>query len=62
MSHNQYRATIIEEILDVTQQPIILFTPLLANNTQIYNHIVTQTSILIYTISCLILFVFILLC
>jgi hypothetical protein len=62
MSHNQYRATIIEEILDVTQQPIILFTPLLANNTQIYNHIVTQTSILIYTISCLVLFVFILLC
>jgi hypothetical protein len=62
MSHSQYRATIIEEILDVTQQPIILFTPLLANNTQIYNHIVTQTSILIYTISCLVLFVFILLC
>ena len=49
----QYRATIIEEILDVTQQPIILFTPLLANNTQICNHIVPQTSILIYAISCL---------
>ena len=40
MSHNnQYRA-IIEEILDVTQQPIILFTSLLANKTLIYNHIV----------------------
>jgi hypothetical protein len=46
----QYRATIIEEILDVTQQPIILFTPLLANNTQICNHIVPQILILIYAI------------
>ena len=43
----QYRATIIEEILDVTQQPIILFTPLLANKALIYNHIVPQTLILI---------------
>ena len=37
--------TTIEEMLDVTQQPIILFTPLLANKTQIYNHIVHQTLI-----------------
>jgi len=35
--------TTIEEMLDVTQQPIILFTPLLTNKTQIYNHIVPQT-------------------
>ena len=38
-------STTIEEILDVTQQPIIPFTPLLANKTLICNHIVHQTSI-----------------
>ena len=48
----QYRAT-MKEILDVTQQPIILFTPLLENNIQICNHIVPQTSVLTYAISCL---------
>ena len=54
----QCRAT-IEEILDVTQQPIILFTSLLANKTLIYNHIVPQTLKLIYTILCLFLFFFV---
>jgi hypothetical protein len=55
----QYMATFIEELLDVIQQPIILFTPLLANKTKICNHIVPQTLILIYTISCLFLFFFV---
>jgi hypothetical protein len=53
----QCRAT-IEEILDVTQQPIILFILLLANKTLIYNHIVLQTLKLIYTILCLFVFIF----
>jgi len=57
----QCRATLIEEILDVTLQPIIqfLFTPLLTNKTQICNRIVPQTLLLFYTISCLFLFFFV---
>jgi hypothetical protein len=55
----QCMATFIEEILDVIQQLIFFFTPLLANKTKICNHIVPQILILIYTISC---FVFIFLC
>ena len=57
----QCRTTLIEEILDVTQQPIFHFTGLLANKTQICIHIVPHTLILIYTISsfCLFLFFFV---
>ena len=54
----QCRPTLIEEVLDVTQLPIFIFTGLLANQTQICIHTVPQTLILIYTISCFCLFLF----